>query len=262
MNNRMRDKVVLITGAAGGFGRAMAQTFTEAGARLALLDLDERGLDELAGSLRARGGRVSTSVADLSTAQGVQNGIGTVLAHFHHQIDVLVSNVGVLVAGNFADITDDQIEFGLTMNFLTHIWACRTVLPLLANRQGANIVCVGSDQGSQPDAGLFPYAQAKAALHCLVKELAREYGPAIRVNAVAPGMSRTPLVEVLIGKLAREEFLTDHATAERLELQRRGVPLGRLGEPEEVADAVLFLAQNEFCTGTILDISGGNIRCV
>lgn len=260
--NEMRDKVVLITGAAGGFGRAMAQTFAEAGAHLALLDRDAWGLDGLAERLRVLGGGVRTAVTDLSTAQGVRDGIMTVLASYDNQVDVLVSNVGVLVAGRFADITDAQIEFGLTMNFLTHIWACRTVLPLMANRKGANIVLVGSDQGSQPDIGLFPYAQAKAALHSLAKELAREYGPNIRINAVAPGMSRTPLVEGLIGKLAREEFQTDMATAERLELQRRGVPLGRLGEPEEVADAVMFLAQNEFCTGTVLDISGGNVRCV
>ena len=262
MNGVMWDKVVLITGAAGGFGRAMARAFTEAGARLALLDHNARGLDELAASLRAMGGGACTAVADLSTAQGVQDGIRTVLARYNNQVDILVSNVGVLVAGRFADVTDAQIEFGLTMNFFTHVWACRTVLPLMVNRQGANIVIVGSDQGSQPDIGLFPYAQAKAALHSLAKELAREYGPAIRVNAVAPGMSRTSLVEVLIGKLAREEFHTDMATAEQLELQRRGVPLGRLGEPEEVADAVVFLAQNGFCTGTVLDISGGNVRRV
>jgi NAD(P)-dependent dehydrogenase (short-subunit alcohol dehydrogenase family) len=260
--NAMRDKVVLITGAAGGFGQAMARTFAEAGAHLALLDRDEHGLDNLAERLRALGGGVHTAVADLGTARGVRNGIMTALARYQNQIDLLVSNVGVLVAGQFADVTDAQIEFGLTMNFLTHVWACRTVLPLMENRKGANIILVGSDQGSQPDIGLFPYAQAKAALHNLAKELAREYGPCIRINCIAPGMSRTPLVEVLIGKLAREEFHTDMATAERLELQRRGVPLGRLGTPEEVANAVLFLAQNEFCTGTVLDISGGNVRHV
>lgn len=260
--NGMRDKVVLITGAAGGFGQAMAQTFAEAGAHLALLDQNAHGLGDLAERLHAMDGHVCTAVVDLSTARGVQDGILTVLSNYHHQVDVLVSNVGVLVAGRFEEITDAQIEFCLTMNFLTHVWACRTVLPLMENRKGANIVLVGSDQGSQPDIGLFPYAQAKAALHSLTKELAREYGPNIRVNAVAPGMSRTPLVEVLLGKLAREEFHTDLATAERLELQRRGVPLGRLGEPEEVADAVLFLARNAFCTGTVLDISGGNVRRV
>ena len=254
------DKIVLITGAAGGFGRAMAEAFWAENARLALLDRDERGLEELAADLRSRGGRVRTAVADLSTAQGVEDGIKTVLARYKEQVDILVSNVGVLVAGRFAEISDAQLEHGLTMNFLTHVWACRVVLPLMTNREGANIILVGSDQGSQPDIGLFPYAQAKAALHSFAKELAREYGPTIRVNVVAPGMSRTPLVEGLIAKLAREEFYTDMAAAEQLELQRRGVPLGRLGEPHEVANAVVFLAQNGFCSGSILAIDGGNTR--
>jgi NAD(P)-dependent dehydrogenase (short-subunit alcohol dehydrogenase family) len=258
----LREKGVLITGAAGGFGQAMARAFTEAGARVALLDRDESGLHALAESLHASGGRVQTAVADLSTAQGVEDGIRTVLEHSHHQLDILVANVGVLVAGRFVEMTEAQIAFGLTMNFLTHVWACRTVLPLMAGRAGANIILVGSDQGCQPDVGMFPYAQAKAALHSLTKELAREYGPAIRINAVAPGMSRTPLVEGLIAKLAREEFHTTLEAAEQCELQRRGVPLSRLGEPEEVADAVVFLAHNSFCTGTILDISGGNVRGV
>lgn len=260
MNGTMWDKVVLITGAAGGFGQAMAHAFTQAGARLALLDRNERGLDALAARVSSMGGEVCTATADLSTAQGVQDGISTVLACYHNQVDVLVSNVGVFVAGRFAEVSDAETELALTMNFCTHIWACRSALPLLANREGANIVLIGSDQGSQPDIGMFPYAQAKAALHCLAKELAREYGPAIRVNVVAPGMSRTPLVEALLRKLAQEEFHTDRPTAEQLELQRRGVPLGRLGEPEEVAHAVMFLAQNGFCTGSILDLSGGNRR--
>ena len=256
------EKVVLITGAAGGFGRAMAEAFWAEDARLALLDRDEQGLAALAADLRSRGGRVQTAVADLSSAQGVQEGIRTVLAPYRGRIDVLVSNVGVLVAGRFAAISDEQLELGLTMNFLTHVWACRTVLPLMAGREGANIILVGSDQGSQPDSGLFPYAQAKAAVHSLGKELAREYGPAIRVNVIAPGMARTRLVEGLLARLAQEEFHTDVATAEQLELQRRGVPLERLGEPHEVAHAAMFLAQNGFCTGSILDMSGGNRRGV
>ena len=256
----LQEKIVLITGAAGGFGRALAEAFRAEGAHLALIDRDEPGLAAVAADMLARGGRVQTVVADLSTTQGVEDSIATVLTPFHGQVDVLVSNVGVLVAGPFAEMSDAQIEQGGTMNFRTHVWAARAVLPIMAHREGATIIFVGSDQGSQPDSGFFPYAQAKAALHSLTKELAREYGPTIRVNAIAPGMSRTPLVEGLMARLAREDFHTTVAEAERLELHRRGVPLGRLGEPQEVASAAVFLAQNGFCTGSILDLSGGNRR--
>lgn len=258
----LRNKIVCITGAAGGFGRAFAKAFAGQGAHLALLDINARALDALAQELRREEAQVVATVADLGSAEGVRAGIDAVLAPYGHQIDLLISNVGVLVAGKFEEISNTQLEYGFTMNFFTHVWACQAVLPLMRGRQGANIVLVGSDQGSQPDVGLYPYAQAKSALHSFTKLLAREYGPAIRVNAVAPGMARTRLVEVLIEKLARDDFQTDSSTAEWLELQRRGVPLGRLGEPQEVADAVLFLAQNGFCTGTILGIDGGNVRGV
>ena len=120
----------------------------------------------------------------------------------------------------------------------------------------------GSDQALQPDAGLGPYAQAKAATHSFAKMLARELAAdGIRVNVVAPGMIRTPLFEVLMEQRARE-FGTDLKSAEQGELAQRGVPLARLGEPEEVAQAVLYLATASFCTGTILNISGGNVRAV
>jgi NAD(P)-dependent dehydrogenase (short-subunit alcohol dehydrogenase family) len=132
----------------------------------------------------------------------------------------------------------------------------------MKERGGGCIVFTGSDQALQPDAGLGPYAQAKAATHCFAKMLARELAAdGIRVNVVAPGMTRTPLVEVLMEQRARE-FGTDTRSAEQRELSTRGVPLARLGEPEEVAQAVLYLATASFCTGTILNLSGGNVRAV
>ncbi len=256
----LQGKVVLITGAAGGIGRAIATAFAEDGAHLALIDINKPELDELGAVLRAAGAVVHTATTDLSTERGVREGIGEVLALFNERVDVLVSNVGVLVAGKFEDLTVEQWERGFVMNFFTHVYACMVVIPLMKQRKGGSIIFIGSDQGLQPDAGLGPYAHAKAALHSLAKTLTREYTPdSIMVSAVAPGMTRTPLVEALMQGYARE-FGTDPRTAEKLELQRRGVPLGRLGEPEEVAAAVVFLATAPFSTGTIFDISGGNVR--
>jgi NAD(P)-dependent dehydrogenase (short-subunit alcohol dehydrogenase family) len=256
----VQGKIVLITGAAGGFGSALAAAFAGQGARMALLDIDRERLDELAARLRQAGAEVSCAVADLRTPDGVRAGIRAGLAPYDNQLDVLVSNVGVLVSGRFEEISDEQLDAAFAINFFTHCWAARAVLPLMRGRPGANIVFMGSDQGSQPDASLYPYAPAKAALHSLTKLLAREVGPHIRVNAVAPGMARTPLVMVLMERLAREEFHTDVQDAERLELQRRQVPMGRLCEPEEVAQAVLYLSNAGFATGVILDLSGGNVR--
>ncbi len=257
----LQGRVVVVTGAAGGFGRAIAAAFAKRCARLALVDIDGAGLDALAQTLRSIGTDVSTAVADLSTATGTRTGIGEALAPYGKQVDVLVSNVGVLVSGPFEEITDEELRRAFDINFFSHVRACRDVLPLMKGRPGANIVLMGSDQGSQPDVLLFPYAQAKAALHSLGKLLAREYAPDIRVNVVAPGMSATPLVLDLMVTLAREKFQTDDlAAVERMELEERQVPLRRLGRPEEIAEAVIYLATAGFVTGSRLDISGGNVR--
>lgn len=257
----LRGKIVAITGAAGGFGRALATAFARECASLALLDINGPGLDEGAQTLRAGKTAVSTAVADLSTAAGTRAGFREALAPYDGQVDILVSNVGVLVSGSFEEISDDELQRAFDINFFAHVRACREVLPLMKGRQGANIVLMGSDQGRQPDVLLFPYAQAKAALHSLGKLLAREYAPEIRVNVVAPGMSATPLVLELMATLAREKFQTDDLQAvERMELEERQVPLRRLGRPEEIAEAVLYLATAGFVTGTCLDISGGNVR--
>jgi NAD(P)-dependent dehydrogenase (short-subunit alcohol dehydrogenase family) len=262
METRLQEKVVLITGAAGGFGRAIAQGFAERGAHLALLDVNRTGLEDLTRALRASGVSVHTAVADLSTEQGVREGIAEVLERFERRVDVLVANVGQLIADISERLTSEQWQRALAINLLSHVWSVDAVVPLMKARGQGCIVFVGSDQGLQPDAGLAPYAVAKGATHVYMKILARELPPSgIWVNAVAPGMSRTPLVETLMERYALE-FGTDTREAERLELKRRGVPLGRLGEPDEVARAVIFLASEPFSNGAILDFSGGNVRSI
>jgi NAD(P)-dependent dehydrogenase (short-subunit alcohol dehydrogenase family) len=263
MRTELRHKVVCITGAAGGIGRAIAEAFAKEGARLALIDVNAEGLEELAAALRAEGTvTVNTAVADLRTEQGVQEGILAALAAYEDAINILVPNVGALIAGPFETLESRQLQEAFAINFFTHVYACRVAVPLMKRRGGGCIIFTGSDQALQPDAGLGPYAQAKAATHCFAKMLARELASdGIRVNVVAPGMTRTPLVEVLMEQRARE-FGTDFKSAERMELAQRGVPLARLGEPWEVAEAVLYLATASFCTGTILNISGGNVRAI
>jgi NAD(P)-dependent dehydrogenase (short-subunit alcohol dehydrogenase family) len=201
-------------------------------------------------------------VADLRTEQGVREGMVAALAPYEGAIDILVPNVGALISGPFETLSTDQWQQAFAINFFTHVYACRVAVPLMKQRGEGCIVFTGSDQALQPDAGLGPYAQAKAATHSFAKMLARELAPfGIRVNVVAPGMTRTLLVEVLLEQRA-QEFGTDLKSAEQMELAQRGVPLARLGEPWEVAEAVLYLATATFCTGTILNISGGNVRAV
>ena len=260
MRTDLRRKVVCITGAAGGIGRAIAEAFARENAHLALIDVNSARLQELAASLHRTGASVQAVEADLRSEPGVREGMRAALAPFDGALDILVPNVGALIAGPFEEVSGEEWQAAFAINFFTHVYACRFAVPLMRQRGGGCIVFTGSDQGLQPDRGLCPYAQAKAATHNLAKTLARELAPdGIRVNVVAPGMTRTPLVEVLMQQRARE-LDTDSRSAEVRELAERGVPLARLGEPDEVADAVIFLATNCFCTGTILNISGGNVR--
>ncbi|HLG77697.1 MAG TPA: SDR family oxidoreductase [Ktedonobacteraceae bacterium] len=258
----IQGNTIYITGAAGGIGSAIAEACVKAGAHVALFDKDTEKLALLAEHLHrlSSTSQIVPVVADLATEAGVQSGIEEALAAFAGQVGVLVSNLGVLITGAFEESTLQDWQQSMALNFFTHVWAIRAVLPYMQQRHQGHIVLMGSDQGRQPDRGLGAYAAAKAAVHSLTKTLAQElpqYG--ITINCLAPGMTKTPLVDALMATLA-QEYGTDVREAERQEIERRGIPLGRLGKPPEVAQAVLFLIQNSFSHGIILPLDGGNTR--
>src|SRR5258708_27668342 len=176
----LTGKVVCITGAAGGIGSAIARAFAGAGANLALLDINEQGLARLAHELR--GMRmppviVSTAEADLSTEQGVKSGIAEALSAFGSRIDILVANVGFLIAQRFEELTAEQWQRGFALNFFTHVYACQATIPLMKRHGGGSIIFTGATQGRQPAHGLWPYAQAKSAVHSLDNMLSRKSPP-------------------------------------------------------------------------------------
>lgn len=258
---KIHGKTIYITGAAGGLGSAIALACVKAGAHVALLDRDAESLAALATCLRAQpnAGKIIPIVADLSSEEGVQVGIGEALTAFEGRVEVLISNIGVLITGSFAELSSEDWQRAFTLNFFTHVWAIKAVLPQMVSQQHGHIVLMGSDQGKQPDRELGAYAAAKAAVHSLIKTLAREL-PAhgITVNGIAPGITRTPLVmKDLMALLTKRHQTNDVAQAERLEADRRDIPLGRFGEPEEIAQAVLFLIQNTFSHGSVLPLDGG-----
>ena len=201
-------------------------------------------------------------VADLGSEEGVRTGVEEAFVAFEGRVGVLISNIGVLITGSFEELSTQAWERAFTLNFFTHVWAIKAVLPHMLSQERGHILLMGSDQGKQPDRELGAYAAAKAAVHSLVKTLAREL-PAhgITVNGIAPGITRTPLVmKDLMALLAEKHQTTDLAQAEQREIEKRDIPLGRFGEPEEVAQAVLFLIQNSFSHGSILSLDGGNVK--
>jgi len=260
MKTGLEGKVVLITGAAKGIGRAATEAFAAEGAKLALLDIDAESLADLSGDLDVE---VSTAVADLSTEVGVGEGIAEALRAYDGRVDVLVNNVGAGYVRGFDDLDEDEWHRTLELNFFSYVRAIRAVLPTMREHGGV-IVNNGSDLAKQPEAVPIDYSVSKAAVMGLTKALARAEGPTIRINAVAPGPIWTPFWTKPGGfadTLGEIHGMPPQEAVEH-EMSLRQLPLGRLGTPEEVAPVIVFLASDltKYVTGSVYGVDGGSIR--
>jgi NAD(P)-dependent dehydrogenase (short-subunit alcohol dehydrogenase family) len=264
MHTGLDGRVVVITGAASGIGRATALAFAAEGASLGLVDLDRDGLHEVAAEAESLGVRATAVRADLSTADGVQTGLGRALRFHGQRVDVLVNNVGACRARGFDELSDEDWHATFELNFMSYVRAIRLVLPAMRSAGAGCVLNNASDLARQPEPGPADYQVSKVAVVSLTKSLALSEGPAIRVNAVAPGPVWTPLwsrpggfadtLAEVHGRPPRE------AVAHELSL--RQLPAGRLGTPEEVANVFVFLASDaaSFVTGSVWGVDGGSIR--
>jgi 3-oxoacyl-[acyl-carrier protein] reductase len=264
MQTGLAGKTVLITGAANGIGRATAIAFAKEGAHVAMIDRDGDQLRKVAAIVEQAGVKAIQAEGDLSTLSGVEASVDAVVSQLHGGLDILVNNVGFADARPFMDLTDEHWERTFQVNFMSAIRVTRKVLPLLREKEKAVIVNNTSDLGRQPEAAPADYGALKAALIAVTKSLARSEAPKIRVNAVAPGPIWTPFwsrsggfadaLSSIHGMPPREAV--DH------EMKLRQLPLGRLGEPEEVANIIVFLASDltSYVTSSVWGVDGGSIR--
>jgi NAD(P)-dependent dehydrogenase (short-subunit alcohol dehydrogenase family) len=260
----LEGKNVLITGAASGIGRAAAEMFAAEGAHLALVDLAGDRLSDVARELKEH--VVATAVGDLSAVSGVEQSIGQVLAPLAGRVDVLVNNAGSGISRTFDQITDADWIATLDINLLCCIRVTRLILPLMRAAGRGAIVNNASDLARQPEANPMDYAVAKAGMLAFTKALARAEGPAVRVNAVAPGPVWTPFWTKEGGfadsLAALHQMPPEEAV--RYEISLRHMPLGRLGTADEVASVIVFLASSRasFVTGSVYGVDGGSIRSI
>jgi NAD(P)-dependent dehydrogenase (short-subunit alcohol dehydrogenase family) len=248
--SRLAGKSAVITGAAKGIGRATADVFAEEGARIIGTDIDTEGLDRLRADLEVRGVECATVVGDVSKPDDARRMIAAAVEHYG-RIDILVANAGVIPLGSIDESTAEDWDKVMSIDGRGMFLTCKYAIEAMLASGGGSIVCLSSISGMAGQSRQSTYGPAKFVATGLTKHLAVEWAhKGIRVNAVAPGTIWTERVRSLPDEPGGTEYI------EEIKKQH---PMGRLGEPEEVARAIAFLASDEasFITGAILAVDGG-----
>jgi len=247
---RLANKVAIVTGAASGFGKGIAELFAREGARVAVLDINAQGAKEVAEGIGKSAIAVTCDVtkrADIDAAvKATQAAFGTV--------DILINNAGwTHVRKSLLDVEEAEFDRMLAINVKSIFHFAKAIVPVFRQRRGGVMINIGSTAGIRPRPGLTWYNATKGAVNLVSKSMAVELAPdRIRVCALAPVIGETALTASFMGgdtPELRAQFMAS-------------VPLGRMSTPRDVATAALFLASDEadFLTGVVLEVDGG--RCV
>ncbi|HEY9401377.1 MAG TPA: glucose 1-dehydrogenase [Pyrinomonadaceae bacterium] len=253
MDVELKDKIALVTGASSGIGRATALKFAAAGARIALVGRDAGALETVAGEIAKSGGEAFAVAADVTNESDAESAVAASVERFG-ALDVLVNAAGGLLGGTVETTALSAWDAMLDVNLRAVFHLMQLAIPHLETRQG-NIVNVSSVTGLRAFPGVLAYCVSKAGVDQLTRCAALELaGKKIRVNAVNPGVVRT--------QVHRRGGMGEEAYAAFLEHSRTTHPLGRVGEAEEVAELILFLASSRaaWITGATYSIDGGRAQ--
>lgn len=248
----LKGKVVVVTGGGGGIGSATCLRFAEAGARVVVADISADAAQKVVDQIKAAGGEAVTMIADLTDYQATTAAVEKIEAEFG-PIDVLVNNAGWDLFVPFLKSEPDFWDKLININLRSVLNITKPVLAsMVARGNGGRVVSIGSDAGRGGSSGESVYAACKAGVIAFMKTLAREHSRnQITFNTVCPGVTETAMLESFMEAAGDKEKLRGAFA--------KAVPLGRLGKPDDLPGAILFLSSDDaaFITGQVISVSGG-----
>jgi 2-keto-3-deoxy-L-fuconate dehydrogenase len=248
---KLQDRVAIVTGAASGIGAASSRLFAAEGARLALVDQNEVGLKKVASEIKAKGGTAITITADVRSDAKARAGVERVMKRWG-RIDVLLTAAGASTGGTVDAIDEEAWDRTFAINVKgTFLWIHYAIVHMIAARKGA-IITIGSQLAQSSPGKNAAYVASKGAIASFTKTMAVDHAQqGIRVNALMPGVIDTPMPARSLKRYADPEAMKAY--------WKERHPMGRIGQPEEVAHAALFLASDDssFVTGHLLFVDGG-----
>jgi len=248
---KLRGKTALVTGGGRGIGRAIALGLAQEGAQVAVLDILADNAAAVVREIEATGVKALALPADLTKRAQVDRAVADTLAQFG-QIDILVNNAGWDRMEMFLESEEETWDKIIAINFKGLLYVCKAALPSMVARGQGKVISIASDAGRAGSTGEAVYAGTKGAIIAFSKTLAREMARhKITVNVVCPGLTETPLLQGIREQSPKTEKVIEAVT--------RAIPLGRVGQPEDIAGAVVYLASPaaDFVTGQTLSVSGG-----
>ena len=247
---KIKDKIALVTGAADGIGLAIAKRFASEGAKVAMVDIQEKKCVEEARAIESLGGEVRPISCDVGNSENVSAAVEETIEHFG-KVDIMCNNAAIALGVTITEMSEEDWNKVININLSSVYRGCKFVIPHMKKGNGGSIINVASAAAHVGLDTFTAYTAAKGAIIAMTRQLAKEFAPQnIRVNSISPGTINTPMNAKLMAEPGGENLMASWV---------RMHPMNRIGEPDEVAGAALFLASDDssFVTGAELMVDGG-----